>query len=83
MNISEIVVGKRYRLIYGNEQIFLGIGMRKLNTSNEYTEKHLVIIESNDKDSIGKMVQEGVNASDNFWDSIVEEDCGLFVWYCT
>jgi hypothetical protein len=25
------------------------------------------------------MVQEGVNASDDFWDSIVEEDCGLFV----
>ena len=79
MNISEIVVGKRYRLIYSNEQIFLGIGMRKLNTSDEYTEKHLVVIESNDKDFIGKMVQEGVNASNNFWDSIVEEDCGLFV----
>ena len=79
MKISEIVIGKRYRLIYGNGQIYLGIGMRKLHTSDGYTEKHLVIIESNDKEMIGRMVQEGDNASDGFWDNIIEEDSGLYI----
>ena len=81
MKISDIIVGKKYRYVYDSNKtyVMLGIGMRKIGTDNEYTEKHLVIVDSIDKEAIGKMIQEGENASDSLWDTIVEEDCGLFV----
>jgi hypothetical protein len=81
MEVSEIVVGKRYRYIYDmdHKRIMLGIGMRKLKTENEFIEKHLVLIESPDKEFIGRMIQEGDNATPGYWDTIVEEDCGLYI----
>jgi len=63
MQVSDIVVGKKYRDIrdINKGQIFLGVGMRKLNTKNEFTEKHLVIIKSEKDLYNGMMVQEGEN----------------------
>lgn len=81
MQVSDIVVGKKYRDIrdINKEQIFLGIGMRKLYTENEFTEKHLVIIKSENDMHNGRMVQEGENVVEGYWDYIVEADSGLFM----
>jgi hypothetical protein len=82
MLISEIVVGKRYRFIsdFEHTRIMLGVGMRKLWTDNEFTEKHLVFIKSNESTDIGKMMQEGENVHEGIWDKIVEEDSDLYAF---
>lgn len=73
MNTNDIVVGKKYHNQLTNN-IYLGIGMRKLYTENEFVHKHLVTIESDDPDAIGLMVQEGDNAQPEFWDFFEEYD---------
>lgn len=73
MKIEDIIVGKKYHdSLTGN--ILLGIGMRKLFTSDEYVSKHLVIIESDDSMAVGKMIQEGENAADGYWNHVEEYD---------
>jgi hypothetical protein len=81
MDISEIEVGKRYRFIgdIDSKNILLGIGMRKLYTTDEYVSKHLVFIENSNPDMIGKMFQEGDNADDGIWDRIVAEDSNIYI----
>jgi hypothetical protein len=81
MKVEEIEVGKKYRFIddLNHDNIMLGIGMRKLYTNNEFTEKHLVYIKNNDPTLIGRMIQEGDNAGENVWDRIVEEDSGTYI----
>lgn len=81
MNINEIEVGKRYRFIgdLDHKNILLGIGMRKLFTTDDYVQKHLVYIENNNPYMIGKIIQEGDNAAEGVWDSIVAEDSGLYL----
>jgi hypothetical protein len=73
MKIEDIKVGKKYHdALTGNT--LLGIGMRKLFTEDEYREKHLVVIDSDDPDCIGKMIQEGEDAAEGYWDYIDEYD---------
>ena len=81
MKVEDIEVGKTYRFIgdLNHDNIMLGIGMRKLWTTNEFTEKHLVFIKSDDPTMIGRMVQEGENANEGLWDNIVELDSGLYM----
>jgi len=81
MKVSEIVVGERYRHIsdFDGNTIFIGIGMRKLFTTNEYSEKHLVIIKDDNSDNLYKMVQEGENSTEDFWNGIVKEDSRSFI----
>ena len=81
MKVEDIEVGKTYRFIgdLNHDNIMLGIGMRKLYTTNEFTEKHLVYIKNDDLTLIGRMIQEGDNAGENVWDRIVEEDSGTYM----
>lgn len=83
METNEIKVGTRYRFIEDIEHanIMLGIGMRKLFTDDEYVSKHLVFIKNRDSGMVGRMIQEGDNVHDGFWDGIVEEDSGLYLMY--
>jgi hypothetical protein len=69
MKIEDIKVGKKYYYCKGNKKtILLGVGMRTLFTNDEFTQKHLVIIETQNSDSIGQMIQEGDNCENGFWD---------------
>lgn len=85
MTTSDIIVGKEYRFIedFNHNTIMLGIGMRKLytgiNNEIEFTEKHLVIIKDSDPFMVGRMIQEGENVYEGFWDRIVEKDCGTYL----
>lgn len=81
MNINEIEVGKRYRFIgdLDHKNILLGIGMRKLFTTDDYVQKHLVYIENDNPYMIGKMIQEGENAAEGVWNSIVAEDSDIYL----
>lgn len=46
---------------------FLGVGMRKLFTSDEFVKKHLIILESPDGKGKGMIMQEGENAQESVW----------------
>lgn len=72
MRKKDIIVGKRYTNDATPSSIYLGVGMRKLWTSRTFTKKHLVIIESDWKQDIGLLAQEGDNAVDGFWDKFRE-----------
>jgi len=58
---NEIEVGQKYT--WGDEAgyVYLGVGKRKLFTSNEYHYKHLVCVES------GLIMQEGDDAREDVW----------------
>ncbi len=77
MNINDIQVGKKYITKYLRNSVLLGIGMRELytgegfGTDEIFKEKHLVVIESFDKNDIGFMLQEGEDARDGLWESLI------------
>lgn len=74
MTNEEIEVGTLYKHnSRANRNVtFLGIGVRKLWTTNEYISKHLVIIKTPDYKHIGLIVQEGENALEDYWDGFSE-----------
>lgn len=75
MKVEDIIVGQRYYNSYCPGDIWLGIGMRKLFTENEFVEKHLVLIESiSGPQYIGRMMQEGENAREGTWDMFAPAD---------
>lgn len=74
MKIQDIEVGKRYRHLHQDGDVFLGVGRRKLFTDDEFVEKHLVLIEAKDNMGIGLIAQEGKDARPNYWDFFVKSE---------
>lgn len=47
---------------------FMGVGMRKLFTIDEFVKKHLMVYESPDGKGIGMLMQEGEDARQGMWE---------------
>lgn len=69
MKEEDIVVGKRYKHpSLGKFTTCLGIGVRRLYTINEFVTKDLVIIDSDDFNDVGLVIQKGEDSIPGFWD---------------
>lgn len=69
MKPEDIIVGEKYLF---EDQICLGVGMRRIfSCPREFESKHLVIIESENPESVGLMIQEGENADEGTWENII------------
>lgn len=77
MKTEEITVGHYYRHAENPDNLYLGVGMRRLWTTKEFVSKHLVIVESDDPSLIGMLVQEGKNVIPGYWDMFFPEEDGV------
>jgi hypothetical protein len=62
---KDIKVGEIYNHPLMMGERFLGVGMRKLYTSDGFENKHLIIFSGDD---IGRMIQEGENCDPEIWE---------------
>lgn len=73
MEPKDIIVGRKYKHGNNKRDIYLGIGKRtmwteSMDNTGQMDEKHLIIIDSADKNQIGLIVKEGDDCIEGYWD---------------